>query len=75
MSRVNELNEHVQFAEELFLLSEEVREMVNTLDVVNQRRYIIEAIMKTQEALDKVKTIYNVDNSELEVSIFDDMEF
>jgi len=75
MSRVRELDDQVKFAEELFLLSEEVREMVNTLDVVNQRRYIIEALMKTEEALKQVKEKYSIESEELESSMFDDMEF
>lgn len=48
----DKLDEHIEIAEKLFLLSEEIRDMVNTFDLVEGRRCIINAVV---EAIDAYK--------------------
>ena len=71
---MSKLDEHIKIAESLFLLSEEIRDMVNTFDLVAGRRGIIEAVV---EVIDS----YNIEQYEMEevrdpvLSDFENMEF
>ena len=71
---MSKLDEHIKIAESLFLLSEEIRDMVNTFDLVAGRRGIIEAVV---EVIDS----YNIEQYEMDevrdpvLSDFENMEF
>jgi hypothetical protein len=77
---LSKLDENVELAEDLFNLSEEVREMVNTLEVGKQRIYIIQALVKCLEGIEKTTKFYKITREEIESVKFveedyDNMEF
>lgn len=63
---MSKLDENVNLAESLFTVSEEVREMVNTLQVGKQRHHIIHAIAKCISSIEEVKKFYKITKDEID---------
>jgi hypothetical protein len=60
---MSKLDENIKIAEKLFLLSEEIRDMVNTFDLVAGRRCIVNAVVD-------VIMSYNIEQQELNEALF-----
>lgn len=66
----NKLDENVDLAESLFTVSEEVREMVNTMEVGKQRHCIIQAIVHCLNSIEEVKKFYKITKDEIDLFKF-----
>ena len=74
MSKISPLDKHILLAESMFQLSEEIRDITNTLDIIGVRKDLINRFIDCQNLLDECKEQYRIDDSELEES-FSEMEF